>query len=423
VLSLSALGFAGVLALTACGSSGGGGGSSADGTVTIKFVAADYGDPTQGNSSQQYWDSVASAFEKANPKIKVDVTVINWNDIDAKVQTMVQNHDFPDVLQTGGYANFVPDNLLYTADQVASPSTLANFIPSFLDNGKINGKQYGIPFDSSTRMFIYNTAIFKKAGITSAPKTWQDIATDAQIIKSKGLSSTPYGLPLGPEEAQAESYLWELGNGGGPVDSSGSFALNSPQNVQTFQWLKSNLVSKGLTYPNPGTVDRTSGAWADFEAGKTAMINGHPGILQTLKQKNVPYAVAQIPGRTGPLPSTLGVADWVMAFKANNHAAQIKKWVDFMYSDANTMKFLDEYNLMPVTKTDYSVMTTNAKYADLKPWIEQLPSAKFYPLSNEAWDTVSAQIKKEIGTAATGDPAKVLGDLQNKAQQAEKAAQ
>jgi multiple sugar transport system substrate-binding protein len=413
LLGLSAVGVVGVLALSACGS---GGGSSSGGKVTLKFVAADYGDPTAGNSSKAYWDSVAAAFTKKNPDIKIDVNVINWSDIDAKVQTMIQNNDEPDVLQTGGYADFVPDGLLYPADQVLSKATLDNFIPSFAKNGQINGKQYGIPFDSSTRMFLYNTAIFKKAGIASAPKTWAEVAADAKIIKDKHLAATPYGLPLGSEEAQAESYLWELGNGGGPVDSSGKFALNSPQNVQTFTWLKNNLVSKGLTYANPGTVDRTSGAWADFEAGKVAMLNGHPGILQTLKKDKVSYGVAQIPGKDGPLKSTLGVADWMMAFKHNGHAAQIKKWLDFAYSDASTMKFLDEYNLMPVTQTDYKTMTTDAKYADLKPWIEQLPNATFYPLTNQAWDTVSAQIKTEIGTAVTKNPASVLGDLQKKAQ-------
>jgi multiple sugar transport system substrate-binding protein len=418
LLSLSAIGVVGVFALSAC-SSGGGSGTSANGTVTLKFIAADYGDPTKNNGSQQYWNQMVAAFEKQNPKIKVKATIINWNDIDSRVQTMIQNHDYPDVLQTGGYANFVPDGLLYSADQIASPKTLQNFIPSFLDNGKIHGTQYGIPFDSSTRMMVYNTAIFKKAGITSAPKTWDDIAKDAQIIKSKGLASTPYGLALGKEEAQAESYLWELGNGGGPVNGSSKFTLNSQANVQTFQWLKSNLVDKGLTYPNPGTIDRTAGAWADFEAGKSAMVNAHPTLISTLKQDKVPYAVTPIPGKTGPLAGTLGVADWTMGFKNGGHAAQIKKWIDFMYSDASTMKFLDEYNLMPVTQTDFKTMSTGAKYADLKPWLAQLPTAKFYPLNNEAWDTVSAQIKTEIGQAATGNPSQVLGDLQKKAENAE----
>ncbi|WP_369394639.1 hypothetical protein AB5J72_49390 [Streptomyces sp. CG1] len=67
-----------VLTLTAC--SGASSGQSGDGT--LKLVAADYGDKAS-NNSMAYWDGVATAFEKQNPGIKVDVEVVDWNDIDA----------------------------------------------------------------------------------------------------------------------------------------------------------------------------------------------------------------------------------------------------------------------------------------------------------------------------------------------------
>ena len=110
MLVLSAACAAGALVLTACG--GGGAGESADGSVTLKLVAADYGDKAS-NSSTVYWEDVAKRFEAANPDIKVDVQVVNWNDIDAQVKTMIQSGNVPDVLQTGGYADKVADGLLH----------------------------------------------------------------------------------------------------------------------------------------------------------------------------------------------------------------------------------------------------------------------------------------------------------------------
>lgn len=89
----------GALALTACGGSSGGG-SSPNGAVTLKLVAADYGEK-ESNSSKAYWNGVATAFTAANPGIKVDVQVMNWNDIDKQVKTMIQSGNVPDVLQTG----------------------------------------------------------------------------------------------------------------------------------------------------------------------------------------------------------------------------------------------------------------------------------------------------------------------------------
>ncbi|MGO4759573.1 sugar ABC transporter substrate-binding protein, partial [Streptomyces sp. 2MCAF27] len=50
-------------ALTACGSD-----SPGSGEVTLKVVAADYGD-SSANSSQKYWDKVARAFEVEHENI------------------------------------------------------------------------------------------------------------------------------------------------------------------------------------------------------------------------------------------------------------------------------------------------------------------------------------------------------------------
>jgi multiple sugar transport system substrate-binding protein len=412
ILALSAACAIGALTLTACG----GGGGSADGEVTLKLVAADYGDKAS-NSSTAYWEDVAKRFTAANPKIKVDVQVINWNDIDAQVKTMIQSGNVPDVLQTGGYADKVADDLLYKADEVLSEKTRANLIDSFAKAGEVDGTQYGIPFVSSARAFFYNKDVFAKAGITEAPRTWDEVKAAAEKIKAKAPGVTPYALPLGPEEAQGESLIWELGNGGGYTDAGGTYTLDSKANVESFSWLKSNLVEPGLTYANPATTDRKT-AFADFAAGKAAMLNGHPSLIQMAKDGKVDYGVAPIPGKSGALQSTLGVADWMMAFKDNGHQEEIRKFLDFAYSKENTLKFDETYNLMPVTEDTLKEMTGNGKHKDLEPFFELLPNAVFYPLGDTTWDIVSAEIKKSGGTAVSGDPAKVLGELQKKAEAA-----
>ncbi|RYJ22238.1 putative secreted solute-binding protein [Streptomyces sp. L-9-10] len=415
VLTLVAVSTVGALTLTACGG-GGDNGASGDGTVTLKVVAADYGDKAT-NSSQIYWGDVAKRFEAANAKIKVDVQIVNWNDIDKKVKTMIQSGNMPDVLQTGGYAEKVADDLLYPARDVLSPATHANFLDTFSNAGEVDGVQYGIPFVSSTRAFFYNKAIFARAGITEAPKTWAEVQADAELIKAKVPGITPYALPLGPEEAQGESMMWELGNGGGITDASGKYAINSRANVETFNWLKTNLVDPGLTYTNPATTDRKT-AFADFAAGKTAMLNGHPSLIQMSRDGKIDYAVAPIPGKAGALKSTLGVADWMMAFKDNGHKEQIKKLLDFVYSKENITKFDETYNLMPVTKDSLREMNSGGKHKDLEPFFALLPQAAFYPLGDTSWDAVSAEIKKTVGTALSRDPGEVLGDLQKKAEEA-----
>lgn len=402
----------GALGLTACGDDG----SGSDGeATTIKLVAADYGDKAS-NASKVYWDDVVKRFEAKNKDIKVDVQVINWNDIDAKVKTMIQGGNVPDILQTGGYADKVADDLLYEADEVLSPKTKENLIASFAKAGEVDGTQYGIPFVSSARLMFYNKEVLDKAGV-EVPQSWDDVAAAAQKIKDKKAAEIPYALPLGPEETQGETMMWELGNGGGFTDAEGEYTLDSAQNVETFDWLKENLVDPGLTYENPATTDRKT-AFADFAAGKVGMLNGHPTLIQMAKDGGVDYDVAPIPGKDGPLDSTLGVADWMMAFKDGGKQEQIKKFLDFAYAEENTLKFDEMYNLMPVTTDTLETMQSNGKHKDLEPFFEVLPAAEFYPLGNTSWDVVSAEIKKSGGKAVSDDPGKVLGELQGKAEDA-----
>ena len=318
-----AIGGAALLALSGCGSSSSSGSSS---STTLTFFGADYG-TGPANSTSKYWDAIATAFHKANPDITVNVQTVDWTDFPNKVQTLVQNKQFPDILEGDAAPQFAQSHLLYPDNQVLSPAALKNLIPTFLKDGQYKGTDYGIPFTTSTRALYYN----KK--ISSPPKTWAQLKADAAAIKAKGFIG--YGMPLGSEEAQAEALLWFLGNGGGYLNSSGKYAINSAQNVQTLTFMAS-LAKAGDTQPSPGSTDRKD-VWAQFSEGKIGMVLGSPAVIPIIqaagKLKATDYATADVPGRSGPLQATLGVHDDIVAFNTGGHKAAIKKFLDFAYQD------------------------------------------------------------------------------------------
>ncbi|MGF1430864.1 extracellular solute-binding protein [Kitasatospora sp. LaBMicrA B282] len=403
---------AGTLLLSGCSILGIG-----DDTVTLKLVAADYGDGTPTNSSARYWSRVVKKFEQDNPKIKVDVQVYGWSDIDAKVAAMVKAGNPPDLVETGGFADKAVAGQLYAARDVLPMETQADIMDSFNKAGQVLGTQYGIPFVASSRTFFYNKAIFQQAGITQPPASWADLKADAQLIKDKVPGVTPYALPLGPEEAQAEAMMWTMSGGSGLTDDAGVYTIDSPQNVNTFSWLQQNLVSTQLTYPDPGSVNRQT-AFNDFTNGKVAMLNGHPALLQQAQQARVDFGTAPIPQQNPQRKSsTLGVADWMMAYSKNGHKSEIRSFLGFVYQQDNVLKFDEQYNLLPVTQDAMAALGNDPNLVDLKPFADALPNASFYPFGDPAWDTVSGRIKTEIGKAVTGDPRAVLSELQQYAGQ------
>jgi multiple sugar transport system substrate-binding protein len=402
---------AAALALGGCGSSktGSGGGG---GAITLKVVAADYG-TGPANSSQKYWQGIADAFHKQNPNITVTVQTINWNDFDSQVKTMVQNKQYPDVLEGDYFPDYAQAGLLYPAKDVTSPATFSNLLPVFAKLDTYNGTQYGMPFTTSARTLFYNKHLFQQAGITAPPQAWADIQTDAAKIKKLG--KIGFGLPLGPEEAQAESLLWFLGDGGGYQGASGNWAINSAPNVAALQYM-AGLVKAGDTEPNPGTKNRTD-LWKQFAQGQIGMINGSPALIPIIQSGGVltssDWASVPIAGKTGPLDKTLGVCDNVSVFKTDpSKKAAITKFLNFFYQDKYQIQFDKEYDLLPATNSAIQALSSDSTFG---PFLKALPNSVQYS-SAPVWTQVKTQIQQTIGTAMTQNPKQVLDAIQQTAQ-------
>lgn len=418
ITSLAAAGLISCLAMTtlaSCGAS-----SALDSDVTLHMIAADYGDAKTGNSSKTYWDDLARSFESRNPHIKVDVQVVDWVHVDDQVAGLVKQGKAPDIAQIGSYAAYAAKGQLYSADELFPISMQADFIPALVSAGSVDRVQYGIPFVSSSRMFFYNKTMFKHAGIKGAPQTWADIKRDAAKLKADGVP-TPYGLPLGPEEAQAESLMWMLGAQGGYTDTTGSYTFDSAANVTAFTWLKNNLVDPGLTGAKDPAKTNRADVFEQFLAGKAGMINGHPTLLTQAKAAGIDVGVVALPGQQGPSPDTLGVADWMMAFKQNGNSEADGKFLQYVYDAQNSLRFTEEYGLLPVTLTASQAMGKNPKDKDFYKFLDLLPDAVFYPVNKTSWGPVSDQVKKDIGKAVHNDPKTVLADLQRYATTTETA--
>ncbi|MER7793485.1 extracellular solute-binding protein [Streptomyces sp. NPDC097640] len=404
-------------ALAACGT-----GSGGSGQVTLKVVAADYGD-SSANSSQKYWDKLAQAFEAKHKDIKVDVTILSWTEIDKRLGEMVKKGEAPDIAQIGAYADFAAEGKLYRADQMLSIPTQAGFIDSIARAGEVKRVAYGLPFVSSARLFFYNKGLFDQAGITSVPETWTELKEAAVQLKAIGVK-IPYGLPLGPEEGQGEALMWLLGGGGGYSDSNGSYTIDSTQNIKTLEWLRDELVAKGLTGPDTPARTNRQDIFDAFTRGEVGMLNGHPTLMQQADGHGIKYGTAPLPGRDEKSTSTLGVADWIMAFKQNGNRRQAGLFLDFLYDRKNVLDFTTQYDLLPVTTKASEEMRKEAQYKRLWKFLDELGTAQFYPVDKTSWATVNQNLKNKIGAAVAkgGDPAGVLSEVQREADAMESAA-
>ncbi|MDL9978968.1 extracellular solute-binding protein [Microbacterium sp. ASV49] len=391
------------LALTGCGFGGGTSGGSANGTTTLNMLVPSYSDKTQAN-----WNKVIDGFQKKYPDIKVKLQVESWDNLATVISTKIQGGQTPDIYNGGPFVGYATDGLLYKAKDVVSSSTFSDFQDAFVKNEEYKGTPYALPFIASARALFVNNDLLKQAGIAAPPKTWDEELTAAVAISKLGNGIAGYGMPLGSEEAQAEAAVW-LWGGGGTFGNADKIMVSDSSNLPGGDQIK-KMIDAGATEKDPGSTNRTP-LLDIFIQGKIGMQVGLPPTVGQIKEKNpsLNYSIVPIPTKDGSA-MTLGVEDQLMAFKnKDDKKAAIQKFFDYFYAKDVYVPWVQSEGFLPVTKSGATALDGEA---DLKPFLEVLPSAKFYPSTNPKWDATDGAFKSLFGQIQTKPTQDVLNSIQ-----------
>jgi multiple sugar transport system substrate-binding protein len=155
-----------------------------------------------------------------------------------------------------------------------------------------------------------------------------------------------------------------------------------------------------------------------FKDGKVGMVMGFsPLAAQLDAEGKVHYAVAQMPTNVG-VPVTLGVEDYLMAFKKKGNQEAVKRFLDSYYQPDTITRWITAEGFLPVTTSGLQQMRGNPK---LTPYLDALAHAKLVPTTDPTWDKVKLDVQQNIGLAVQpgGDPKQVLDRLQRNATTAE----
>ncbi|MFB4354546.1 extracellular solute-binding protein [Microbacterium sp. LS_15] len=392
------------LTLTSCGfggSSGGGGGG--DDANTLSLLVPSYSDATKG-----LWEDVIEGFEKENPDITVDLEVQSWDNLEKVISTKIQAGEAPDIYNGGPFAGFVGDELLYPVSDVVSEDTIADFQDAFIANAEVDGTAYALPLIASARALFVNNTLLQQAGVTEAPKTWDELLDAATKVSALGGGVAGYGMPLGSEEAQAEAAVWLWGGGGSFGDAS-EITIDTPENLAGAEQIK-KMIDAGATQADPGSTQR-SPLMDIFIQGKIGMQVGLPPTVGQIEEGNpeLDYSIVPIPTKDGS-PFTLGVMDQLMAFQNDGDKQEaITKFFDYYYSADVYVPWVQAEGFLPVTKSGAEQLSGEEA---LKPFLDVLPDAQFYPSTNPKWSATDGAFKSLFGQLQTKPAQDVLTEIQ-----------
>jgi multiple sugar transport system substrate-binding protein len=332
VLALAIIGAVSVTACSSGSSSGGTTGAGSGGHVTITVGC----EPPKTQAAQRnFFLQDIAAFEKANPDVTVtgddtnpcdDPTTFDAKLASGKMDNVFYTYftDAANVISSGQAAD-----ISKYAGQVKNLSSIQpDLVNLYRQGGAAGGDLYGVPVSNYTLGLLYNTTLFKRAGLdpTQPPATWAQVRADAKKISALGGGTVGYGdysaAGVGGWHFTAE--LYSLGGSmvsGKTASFDNATGMQVLTNLQQMRWTDNSMGSKQLLQYND--LPQMMGS------GKLGMYVAAPDNVTYIHQEyGSAYsnlAMGAMPGGSGTL---LG-GDGYM-FNKNDTPAQIEAGIKFV---------------------------------------------------------------------------------------------
>ncbi|WEH12952.1 ABC transporter substrate-binding protein [Streptomyces sp. VNUA24] len=297
------------------------------GTITVLTHRTDL---VQNGTMKKY----ATAFNKTYPKVTVKFEGITDYEGEVKIRMNTENYGdvlmIPNAIAKKDYPSFFAS--------LGSTAELSQKY-RFTGNTTVGGKVYGLATVGNANGFVYNKAVWKKAGVTDWPTTPQEFLTDLKTVKAR-TSAVPYYTnfkdmwPLTAGTASIGSVSCDARANDKLATSTAPWAEGSDLNVidtLLYDVVHDKLVEKDPTTTNwensKGMIARGEiatmqlGSWAISQMQKAAETAGtNPddiGFMPFPAQKNGKFCA-------------ITSSDYQQAVSVHStHKAAARAWVDW----------------------------------------------------------------------------------------------
>ncbi|MET9542811.1 extracellular solute-binding protein [Streptomyces sp. NPDC006553] len=286
------------LTATACGGSGDPAASGGPEKVTVWIM--------KDSVTDAFLDRFRTGFEAEHKDIDLDIQIQEWDGIGEKVTAALASKDAPDVIEVGNtqIAQYAASGGVRDLSDRTAELNGADWLPGLAEPGKVDGKQYGIPWYAANRVVIYHRDLFARAGVTTPPKTQAEWLTVTEKL-NRGKTQGIY-LP-GQNWYTLSGFIWEEGGDLAVKDgSTWKGALDTAQARAGMDFYRQlQALGKG-----PKDSDEAKPPQAEvFAKGEVAQIIAVPGGAKIVEEINPALkgklGFFPIPGKTAGKPGAV----------------------------------------------------------------------------------------------------------------------
>ena len=356
------------LVLAACGgsSSSGSGQPSGSGQTLHVLVGNNTTFPTQ---QKQWMQQIGNEFHKSTGATVAFDTFASSSEEQTKLQTSIVNGSGPDIFSLG--TTFVP-----TAQATKGFTVLTDddwklvggkdrfFKQQLTMSGSSPDQLIAVPWVMRPFGMVYNTDLFKKAGITTPPTTWTEFVDDAK--KMTNSSAGIYGAEVDPSDSFDPWKIWWTfvrQQGNEYLSADGKKAqMNTPEAVNAtkfwFDWVTTFKIA------DPASMTwKSADAVRAFDNGKVGMlIMVSPTITPTLQKSavngkfafapmpTVPYGMQQRPAN-GVAASTIVSGDMLAVADYSNVKDLAFKFINLVTETQHQIAWTKTFGDLPANVT------------------------------------------------------------------------
>ena len=417
------------LGLAACSSSTpqSDSGSGSAGAITGNHLTVWTWDPTFNIYAM---NEAAKIYQKDHPDFTLDVQEVSWDDIQTKMTTIAQANQLdqlPDIflVQNNAFQKNVTNYPQLFADMTNSGIDFSQYPQSVVNYSKVDGKNWGLPFDNGAVIAAYRTDVLSQAGYTLqdfTDITWSDWMTKAKDVLAKT------GKPLLSGQANSSDMIMMMlqSSGASLFDDQGNPAIVGNQALISTIDVYKQMVQAGV-YVEDNSWDEYVASFVNGDVAGT--INGCwiLGSIQSATDQSGKWDITDMPALDGVPGATHysanGGSSWAISSSSPNYALA----ADFLKSTfAGSTELYDTIlpssgalaNWAPAAKSDVYAQpqpffNNDAIYTKIVGYASQVPSNNTSPYYYEARDAVSAAITQILGGT---DETQALQDAQNTVQ-------
>ena len=382
-----------------------------------------------GGALTKIVDGLVADFEKENPKIKVNAIYAgNYNDARIKALAALKSGkpaqlsvmfsiDIYELIEQDAIVAF--DDVVKTDEERA---WLKSFYPALMENGRTQGKTWGIPFQRSTIVMYYNKDAFRAAGLNpeNPPATWDEfVMAGKKLTKRKGDNVEQWGMMI-PSTGYP---YWMFGaltmqNNQTLMNGDGNETyLDAPATVEALQFWK-DLGAKHGVMPS-GTIE-----WGtlrqNFLEQKTAIMWHSTGNLTTVKNNaKFDFGVAMLPAKQRRGTPTGGGNFYIFKKSSAEEKAAALKLVRFLTQPERTAEWSIKTGYLGTRADAYATPALQSYVKEFPPAAVARDQLKFATAELSTYQTgrVRKLLDDAIQATLTGSksPKEALGGAQKQA--------